>query len=66
MILDGVSYSAFILLCKVILPRIVNPAVAGLPSDPFTVSTRLSTPLYFPFNAALIIQYVLHHLLQDS
>ena len=33
MILDGVSYSAFIQLCRVILSRMVNPTVVSLSSD---------------------------------
>ena len=35
MILDGVSSSAFIQLCKVILSRMANPTVVSLPSDLF-------------------------------
>ena len=65
MILDGVSSSAFIHLCRVILYRIMNPTVVSL-SKASTVSGRLSRPLCFSFNARLLIQYVLHHRLQDS
>ena len=35
MILDGVSYSAFIQLSGVILSRLMNPTVVSLQSDPF-------------------------------
>ena len=58
MILDGVSYSAFIHLCRVILSRMMNPAVVSLQSDPFWsrrvpsfgtyVSRRLLTPTVVP------------------
>ena len=58
MILDGVSYSAFIHLCRVILSRIMNPTVVSLQSDPFRsrrvplfvsyVLRRLLTPTAFP------------------
>ena len=33
MILDGVSYSAFIHLCRVILSRMMNPTVVSLQPD---------------------------------
>ena len=33
MILDGVSYSAFIQLCRVILSRLMNPTVDSLQPD---------------------------------
>ena len=33
MILDGVSYSTFIHLCRVILSRMMNPTVVSLQSD---------------------------------
>ena len=58
MILDGVSYSAFIYLCRVILSHMMNPTVVSLQSDPFWsrrvplfgtyVSRRLLTPAVFP------------------
>ena len=73
MILDGVSYSVFIQLCRVILSSMVEPYCGQffleqvLSDTPSTfVSGRLSTPLCFPFNATMLIQYVLHHRLQDS
>ena len=73
MILDGVSYYAIIHLCRVILyrmmyPTVVNFSLEQILSDlPSTfVSGRLSTPLCFSFNATLLIQYDLHHRLQDS
>ena len=72
-ILDGVSYSAFIQLCRVILSRMVNFTVASLQSDlnwplsdPLTVSRHLSTPHCVSPNVMLLMQNVLHHLLQDS
>ena len=33
MILDGVSYSAFVHLCRVILSRMMNPTVVNLQPD---------------------------------
>ena len=33
MILDGVSYSAFIHLCRVIISRMMNPTVVSLQPD---------------------------------
>ena len=58
MILDGVSYSAFIHLCRVILSRMMNPSVVSLQSDSFWsrrvplfgtyVSRRLLMPIVFP------------------
>ena len=58
MILDGVSYSAFIHLRRVILSCIMNPTVVSLQSDPFRsrsallfgtyVSRHLLTPTVFP------------------
>ena len=58
MILDGVSHSAFIHLCRVILFRMINPTVVSLQSDPFWarrvplfgtyVSRRLLTSTKFP------------------
>ena len=62
MILDRVSYYAFIHLCRVILSHMVHPTVVILHlTGHFTVSRRLSTPLpcvslCFSFNAALLIQ----------
>ena len=57
-ILGGVSCSAFIHLCRVILSRMINPIVVSLQSDPFWsrrvplfgtyVSRRLLTPTVFP------------------
>ena len=73
MILDGISYSVFIQVCRVILSSMVEPycgqsfleqVLSDIPSN--FVSGRLSTPLCFPFNATLLIKYVLHHRLQDS
>ena len=57
MILNGVSYSAFTHLCRVILSRMINPTVISLQSDPFWsrrarlfdthVSRLLLTPTVF-------------------
>ena len=38
MILDRVSYSAFIQLCRVILSRLMNPTVVSLQPDLLLVS----------------------------
>ena len=58
MIIDGVSYSTSIHLCRVILSHMMNPTVVSLQSDPLWsrrvplfgtyVSRRLLTPAVFP------------------
>ena len=71
MILDGVSYSAFIQYCVVgsyyldiVEPYCCQSFLEQVPST--FVSGRLSATLCFPFNTALLVRYVLYHLFQDS
>ena len=72
MILDEVCYFAFIQFCTVILSRMVEPYLSVFLEQVLSdlqnafVSGCLSTPLCFPFNATLLIQYVLRHRLQES
>ena len=57
MVLDGVSYFAFIHICRVILYHMMNPTVVSLQPDPFW-SRRV--PLFGTYvYARCVSQYVL-------